>query len=72
MSYNNLGTFLNYIVEFELLNSDLEQLYLSYCELNDEQLINMASSRGGENISSLETIDISNNVIGNGFVLLMR
>ena len=72
LSHNNLGNFLNYIVEFDLVNSDLQTLLLNTCQLNDEHLINMATSNGGFKISSLETIDLSHNMLSQGFILLMR
>lgn len=72
LSHNNLGNFLNYIVEFDLINSDLQTLLLNTCQVNDEHLINMATSNAGYKISSLETVDVSNNLLGPGFILFMR
>lgn len=36
LSHNNLGFFLNYISELELINPYLEKLQLVNCKLNDE------------------------------------
>ena len=47
LSHNKLGSFLSYIVEFNLVNSNLETLLLSNCDLNDEALINLVSSDDG-------------------------
>ena len=43
LSHNNLGNFLNFIVEFELINGDMQTLLLNSCQLGDEVLINMAT-----------------------------
>jgi len=72
LSYNNIGSFLNYIVEFDLVNSNLESLSLNTCQLNDEHLINLVSSGDGQKIQSLEQVDLSNNQFGANFILVVR
>lgn len=47
LSHNNLGTFLNYIVEFDLINADLKSLILINCQLTDENMISLASANNG-------------------------
>lgn len=44
LSHNKLSLFLNYIAEFDLINNELEELHLVNCELNDEQILKLASS----------------------------
>ena len=47
LSYNNLGSFLKFVCQFELINSDLQSLLLSDCQLKDEHLIDMVSAKEG-------------------------
>jgi len=72
LSHNSLGNFLNFIVEFDMIKSDCEHLLLNTCQLNDEQMINLASKNNGAMIAGLTTLDLSNNLLSCGFILLIR
>jgi len=60
LSYNKLNLFLNYVTEFELINTELEELILMNCDLTDEQILRLAQSN---KLSRLKVLDLSENHI---------
>ena len=47
LSNNRIGSFLNYILEFQLINSEIQTLIMDNCALTDEGIINVVSNNDG-------------------------
>eukprot|EP00347_Sterkiella_histriomuscorum_P018502 403345268 len=69
LSHNNLNLFLNYVSELDLINPELQQLYLQNCEITDEQILNLIQSN---KLVKIEHFDLSYNEIEKTFPLLMK
>ena len=69
LSYNNIGFFLNYISELDLINPNLEKLTLVSCQLNDEHAMQLVE---GKKLGQIQSIDLSENMLDRNFQTIFK
>lgn len=69
LSYNNLSFLLNYVIELNLVNDELQKLWLVSCAVDDEQILKLVDSKKTD---SLQTLDLSENLLDANFPVISK